>query len=963
MLHAAWGRGATFPFHDRDGLNDAVIGRRTTPSPAACFAVAGALIAATALVADVPHLPRGLQRLGVTGVATVLATRAGARVCRSHRPGVARQFVDPLPPPRPARLLTAVRRARRGRDELAPGVTVDALGWPTTADDVTPEWLTAALAERHPGTEVDSVEVVERNEVTNAHARLRVTYARTGDALDVAPDAMFCKLPPNDDRRQQIIATGMGHREARFYAQLAPSVAMRVPAAHVARTDDDGHFALLLEDLVTTGCDVSDGTWGIPVDSAAGAIEDLAALHVRFDDPARRAAEAPWVHVSRPTSDYAAGMLREGIDHHRDRLTDSFVDIAEIYIAHHDELQRLWHEGPHTVIHGDTHIGNLFLDEGRVGFLDWGIINVNTPMRDISYLLTMAMSIDDRRAHERDLLRFYLELRRGPASPRSRSTRPGAPIASTPRTTSPRPARWCASPRTSRRHDGCSPITSSNERRPRSTTSRRALPCARPPGSDVAVPRAARRVGRRRPPVVRPMGDVRMRDSAAAAQYVPGLIEQGATEAGPAAGAGASADLEPGTRAPTDTAASSIATARSRFLLWVACCVVAVGVLITVVDEVRSPTTAENMHVVQAQAFLDGRLEIPKDLADVAVYRGEGFSPFPPGPVLVVLPFVAVLGERVEIAILVGLALWLLSAWFVRRICLSVGVSGASANLLAAGAVLGTGAWMAATSSSGVWYLSLIVAFTALLGAAGPGAARARPGRRRPVGARVPLAPAHHLPRHLCSSSCSRRDHANVRSRGARLLLVAIPLVLAVVVYCVYNDARFSGPLDTGYDYIRESDLFLSKRVEHHGLFSLAYVPFNFTYLFVQGFHVQYEGVEHLKTAASDPFGTSLTFASPFLFYAVLARPRRLVLWVAAAGLAVCVVAQLAYYNNGWYQINAQRFSLDFIPVLVLLLAYAMQRARSRLWIAAIGYAVALNFVALVVYDRLGWLDRLVGAT
>ncbi len=54
-------------------------------------------------------------------------------------------------------------------------MTVDALGWPTTADDVTPEWLTAALTERHPGTEVDAVEVLERNEVTNAHARLRVT--------------------------------------------------------------------------------------------------------------------------------------------------------------------------------------------------------------------------------------------------------------------------------------------------------------------------------------------------------------------------------------------------------------------------------------------------------------------------------------------------------------------------------------------------------------------------------------------------------------------------------------------------------------------------------------------------------------------------------------------------------------------------------------------------------------------
>ena len=287
-------------------------------------------------------------------------------------------------------------------------MTVDDRAWPTTAADITPAWLSAALEARHPGVEVDTVDVVERHEVTNAHARLRVTYRSAGDA----PGTMFCKLPPNDARREQIIATGMGHREARFYAELAPSVAMRVPEAHLARADDTGMFALLLEDLLTTGCDVSDGTWGIPVDSVAGAIEDLAALHVRFDDPARRAAEAPWVQVSRPTSDYAAGMLRYGIDHHRDRLTKSFVEIAELYLAHHDELQRLWHEGPHTVIHGDVHIGNLFLDQGRVGFLDWGIINVNTPMRDLSYLMTMAMSIEDRRAHERDLLRFYLDLRR-----------------------------------------------------------------------------------------------------------------------------------------------------------------------------------------------------------------------------------------------------------------------------------------------------------------------------------------------------------------------------------------------------------------------------------------------------------------------------------------------------------------------------------------------------------------------
>jgi hypothetical protein len=74
-LHVAWGRGSSFPFRDVDELSDAVAGRRAVPPPGACFAVAGALTVAAGLVADVPRLPRRAQRVGVTGVAVVLATR------------------------------------------------------------------------------------------------------------------------------------------------------------------------------------------------------------------------------------------------------------------------------------------------------------------------------------------------------------------------------------------------------------------------------------------------------------------------------------------------------------------------------------------------------------------------------------------------------------------------------------------------------------------------------------------------------------------------------------------------------------------------------------------------------------------------------------------------------------------------------------------------------------------------
>jgi hypothetical protein len=286
-------------------------------------------------------------------------------------------------------------------------VTDEAL--PATADDIDASWLSAALAPRFPGVQVKAIEVLERHEVTNSHARLKVDY----DEPAGAPSFMFAKVPPSQPaRREQIAATGMGRREALFYATLAPTLSLRVPDAYVALHDErDGSFLLLLEDLVTTGAAVSDGTWGIGPDAAARALDELAELHVRFEDPARREREAPWVPRAAHRSSYGATMLRYGLDHHRDRLSDDFAAVAEIYIGHGAELHALWQVGPATVIHGDPHIGNLFDDQGRAGFLDWGIINVSTPMRDVSYFLNMAMSIDDRRAHDRDLLRHYLERR------------------------------------------------------------------------------------------------------------------------------------------------------------------------------------------------------------------------------------------------------------------------------------------------------------------------------------------------------------------------------------------------------------------------------------------------------------------------------------------------------------------------------------------------------------------------
>ena len=265
---------------------------------------------------------------------------------------------------------------------------------PTDAPEFTPEWFTEVLAPSHPGVRVAAVEVLGRSAATNLHLRLGLGYE---DQVG-APDSVFVKLPPLDAaHREAIGATGMGTREARFYAEVAPLLKMRVPTSYFAASADDGSFVLVLEDLAARGCRISDGSWAVPGELAGPALEELAEMHVRFEDAAVRNEIAPWAGEQRmKATDFTTRMLRQVIDEHHDILSADYVAVGEIYIERHAELEALWDQGPQTLIHGDTHVGNLFIDDGRVGFLDWGLTTVSSPIRDVSYFLTVGCDSPDR---------------------------------------------------------------------------------------------------------------------------------------------------------------------------------------------------------------------------------------------------------------------------------------------------------------------------------------------------------------------------------------------------------------------------------------------------------------------------------------------------------------------------------------------------------------------------------------
>lgn len=161
------------------------------------------------------------------------------------------------------------------------------------------------------------------------------------------------------------------------------------------------------------------------------------------------------------------------------------------------------------------------------------------------------------------------------------------------------------------------------------------------------------------------------------------------------------------------------------------------------------------------------------------------------------------------------------------------------------------------------------------------------------------------------------------------------------------NAARFGDPFDSGYGSMPLID-HLGARVSKYGLFHLAYVPFNFIHMFLQGPHVMFGGPRLLVPQGMDGMGTSLTIASPFLAIALAARERRAWLVAAWASVSLALVHILLYYNNGWVQLNAQRFSLDFVPLLWVLFVLGTRRVRATVWRPLVAWSVGLNAFAMV---------------
>ena len=71
------------------------------------------------------------------------------------------------------------------------------------------------------------------------------------------------------------------------------------------------------------------------------------------------------------------------------------------------ELNR---RSPQTLLHGDPHVGQTYITStGKMGYADWQLVMRGGWAFDVAYALVSALTIENRRQWERDLLRYYLD--------------------------------------------------------------------------------------------------------------------------------------------------------------------------------------------------------------------------------------------------------------------------------------------------------------------------------------------------------------------------------------------------------------------------------------------------------------------------------------------------------------------------------------------------------------------------
>jgi hypothetical protein len=282
---------------------------------------------------------------------------------------------------------------------------------PQSLNEVSADWLGEALAVGHPGVAITGCKPGAVIKGMATKAQFFLEYNEQGRAYGLPP-SMWVKagFEAGSARSVPLYAA-----EVNFFRDLAPHLPIRCPASYFQAIDPgSGNGILILEDMTLRHARFGSQFDPLTPDGAADVL-DMQARYHSFLWADRAETTYPWLTVG--------GAIGQ-VD-----VIDEFLGFWDVALARPRyqfvgpglqdrvrvrkglrQMEALDKREARCLVHGDCHLGNLFFEpDGGVGLLDW-----QTAMRghwafDVSYFLTLSLSVEHRRRNERALMEHYLD--------------------------------------------------------------------------------------------------------------------------------------------------------------------------------------------------------------------------------------------------------------------------------------------------------------------------------------------------------------------------------------------------------------------------------------------------------------------------------------------------------------------------------------------------------------------------
>ncbi|KAK8054568.1 hypothetical protein PG994_009635 [Apiospora phragmitis] len=203
-------------------------------------------------------------------------------------------------------------------------------------------------------------------------------------------------------------------REAEFFYYVAPNIGLRLPTTYWCGT-------VKSKGIIMDGPSGSDSKFGIlkeprSVEVDKANVAQLAEIHAGTWQ--KFVKDYPWLtgergqrnqpmegrHHATPGASTLGGSLR------RIRPTTSTGAVTRPR-AHAQGLPRaLPLTKHHCMRHGDAHVANTFIRHGGVpSFMDFQCVVFDPPFHDLAYFFDGALTVEDPRRQEKEILRHYLK--------------------------------------------------------------------------------------------------------------------------------------------------------------------------------------------------------------------------------------------------------------------------------------------------------------------------------------------------------------------------------------------------------------------------------------------------------------------------------------------------------------------------------------------------------------------------